>query len=61
MFQKLYMLMLKRAIIKTAQKSGCDIDGDIVLYKNKRYYVHCMHGIVEQIREINTSYYEKLL
>lgn len=36
----------RRAIIKTALKNGCDIDGDIICYKGIYYVIHLMNGIV---------------
>lgn len=46
--------MLKRDIrdniLKAAVKSGCEIDGDIIMYCGNKYFIHCMMGIV--VRDI---------
>lgn len=37
----------KRRILKLAEMSGCDIDGDIVYYKGKSYYVNAFNREVK--------------
>lgn len=41
---------IKRKILKLLQKSGCDIDGDIFTYNGKKYFVHELRGIVEEVK-----------
>lgn len=41
--------VLIKKIIKEAIKSGCDIDGDVVYYKDKKYYVNVLSNIVREI------------
>lgn len=41
--------VLIKKIIKKAIKSGCDIDGDVVHYKDKKYYVNVLSNIVREI------------
>ena len=36
----------RKAIIKTAIESGCDIDGDIICYKGIYYVIYIMDGII---------------
>ena len=36
----------RRAIIKTAIKNGCDIDGDIICYKGIYYVIYIMNDII---------------
>ena len=37
-------------ILRYAEKSGCDCDGDIIQYNGKRYYVDIRQGIVEEVK-----------
>lgn len=43
---------LKEMIIKRAvdQGKGYDVDGDVVTIFDKRYYVNCINGRVEEIK-----------
>lgn len=36
----------KKRILKFAMESGCDIDGDVVVYKGRRYVVNIRSGSV---------------
>lgn len=38
-------------ILKYAKRSECDYDGDIVLYKKKKYYVNLYGNHVERIKD----------
>ena len=44
---------LKRRILYAADRMGCDIDGDIITYKGKRYYVNIFDSIVEEVKDDN--------
>lgn len=44
---------LKSSILKAAWDSGCDLDGDVVNYGGKLYYVHVCDDIVKEIRDDN--------
>ena len=37
-------------ILEYAQKTGCDIDGDVIYIEGRSYYVHIMKGIVKEIK-----------
>lgn len=37
-------------ILRYAEKSGCDWDGDIVLFGEKAYYVDISRRIVEEVK-----------
>lgn len=37
-------MILKRFIFKKAMKLGCDVDGDILIYRGNYYYVHVLNG-----------------
>ena len=39
-------LFRKRRILKAAVKCGCDVDGDMLVYKNTYYIVDCVHNYV---------------
>ena len=41
---------LKAKILKLANNSGMDIDGDILTVFDKRYYVHLLHKEVKEIK-----------
>lgn len=41
--------LLKEKILKTADKSGIDIDGDILTIGDKNYYVHILNKVVEEM------------
>lgn len=47
MTTKLKELIIKRAV---DQHAGMDIDGDIVTIFDKKYYVNCFYGDVEEIK-----------
>lgn len=49
MFEKIYIRIFKRAILKVARAAGCDVDGDIIIYRREKYYVHCLYNIVDRI------------
>ena len=38
-------------ILEYAQKTGCDIDGDVIYIKSREYYVHITKGIVKEIKK----------
>lgn len=42
---------LKNDILHKAEKSDCDLDGDIVRYGGKIYYVHIFDGVVVEQNE----------
>lgn len=37
-------------ILEYAQKTGCDIDEDVIYIEGRAYYVHIMKGIVKEIK-----------
>lgn len=39
---------LKERIIRKAIKSGCDLDGDLIWYNRRRYWVDVFNDIVEE-------------
>lgn len=39
---------LKLKIMEYAREKGYDIDGDIVIYKGKIYYVNCSTHVVKE-------------
>lgn len=40
----------KRKALEIAIKNGCDWDGDIVTYKNTRYFVDLRFGLIKRIK-----------
>lgn len=40
------LAQLKQAILHKAMKSACDIDGDLIWYGGKLYYIHILNNIV---------------
>lgn len=38
-------------ILEYAQKTGCDIDGDVIYIEGRAYYVHIMKKIVKEIKK----------
>lgn len=47
----------KRIILKRARLSGCDVDGDIIYYKGKAYYVCLYTNMVKQIKGVEYPFY----
>lgn len=47
MTNKLKEMIIKRAV---DQGKGYDIDGDIIEVLDKRYYVNCINGEVEEVK-----------
>lgn len=47
----------KRMILKRARLIGCDIDGDIIYYKGKTYYVYLYTNTVKQIKGVEYPFY----
>lgn len=43
-------LFRKRRILKAAVKCGCDVDGDMLVYKNTYYIVDCVHNYVSRCK-----------
>lgn len=43
--------MFKRFILKAAIKNGCDIDGDLFIYRGKLYYVDILNNIYKKVGE----------
>lgn len=44
------MMINKEDILRYAEKSGCDWDGDIILFDEKVYYVDISRGVVEEVK-----------
>ena len=38
-----------KEVIDYARNMDCDLDGDIITYKGKKYYVHIFKDIVKEI------------
>lgn len=36
-------------VLSPMERSGCDLDGDVVLIGDKTYYVHIFKNIVEEM------------
>ena len=53
LIERLKWLFTKRQDLKNISKSGCDVDGDIFSFKNKKYYVHSLARIVKEIKWID--------
>lgn len=41
--------MNKANVLRWAIEAGCDTDGDILYINGKKYYVHIMKKIVEEV------------
>lgn len=46
--------MFKKSILKGARMCGCDIDGDIFIYRGNKYYVHVLN---EDVKLLETNVY----
>ncbi len=44
-------LFRKRRILKAARKCGCDVDGDVLVYKGTTYFVYCLLNYVIRINK----------
>lgn len=42
-------------ILEYAQKTGCDIDGDVIYIEGRAYYVHIMKKIVKEIKKCRSG------
>lgn len=49
LIEKTKFWFIKRKILKILPKTGCDIDGDILNYNGKKYFVHALDKIVKEI------------
>lgn len=49
MIEKIIDHFRKPMIFKHAEKSGCDIDGDIIVYRGTKYYIHILAGILKRV------------
>lgn len=49
MLEKIVDHFRKPAIFKQAEKAGCDIDGDTVVYHGATYYVNILSDIVIRV------------
>lgn len=52
---EVYSEHFKELIIGYGKVCGMDVDGDIVYYNNKKYFVHAMHNIVAELVPINSK------
>lgn len=50
MIEKIIDQLRKPTIFKRSMKSGCDVDGDIITYRNKLYYVHILSGTLKRVK-----------
>lgn len=50
MFEKFKFWFLKRKILKILPQTGCDVDGDILNYNGKQYFVHGLRKIVKEVK-----------
>ena len=41
--------MDKTLVLEIAKTSSCDMDGDIIFINGKKYYVHILQNIVEEL------------
>lgn len=41
--------MDKTLALEIAKTSSCDMDGDIIFINGKKYYVHILQNIVEEL------------
>ena len=41
--------LIRRKVLEIAVRSGCDIDGDIITYNKKRYYVDISRKFVMEV------------
>lgn len=48
MMGKNQLWFIKRKILKILPKTGCDVDGDILNYNGKQYFVHELARVVEE-------------
>lgn len=49
MLKRLYFYLCKRKIMSFARRIGCDVDGDVVYYKGKRYYINVFQNVLKKI------------
>ena len=50
MLEKIIDCFRKPRIFKLAQKSGCDIDGDVITYKGVTYAINILNGILIRVK-----------
>ena len=50
MLEKIKFWFIKRKILKILPKTGCDVDGDILNYNGKQYFVHELARVVEEVK-----------
>jgi hypothetical protein len=48
--RKIRFMFIRRKILNMLPYTGCDVDGDIIVYKNKRYFVHELKKIVQEVK-----------
>lgn len=50
LIRKIRFIFVKRKIMNILPHTGCDVDGDIIIYKNKKYFVHGLKKIVQEVK-----------
>lgn len=50
MYKKIVDIFRKHTILKYARYSGCDVDGDIIVYKGSTYYVHIFDNVCVRVK-----------
>lgn len=43
-------LLFKRTIFKKAVLEGKDVDGDIIIFRKRKYFVHILMGYIHEVR-----------
>lgn len=50
MLEKIIDCFRKPRIFKLAQKLGCDVDGDVIMYKGVKYVIHILSGTLIRVK-----------